>query len=303
MHSLRPDGAGERNAPGLEVEHRTALGPTHERLRAAARGDAHLDTAAGIRRGEEGLGPGRVIAVDEDLLGAVKRHGLGVGDQPAHPHLQLEGLLDRALHEQAGGAHGCTDAHGDGVRRSISQDRHGGLDLAEAEGRSCRRVGGQQERIVGTVGDMRLVAWGASCPALGHRHDELGGAEYPQGTREFGGRHTGCKPDDLVARNSGIHAHAREDLIIDRHGLWRDLEVYPVVGDESVEKVEVLSRAGVHLHNHAVGDHQRGLGITGRVVGQQAERWIGDREAIQIDPLLIHEAEAADPIGHVQASA
>ena len=108
---------------------------------------------------------------------------------------------------------------------------------------------------------MRLVAGGASGPALGHRHDELGGAEYPQSAREFGRRHAGCEPDELVARNSGIHTHPREHLIIDCHGLRGGLEIQPVVGDEAVEEIEVLSSAGVHLDDQAVGDHQGGLGI------------------------------------------
>ena len=75
----------------------------HQALGARARGEAHLEAARGVAGGQEGLRPGRVVAVDEDLLGAVDRDRLGVRRQAAHAELELGALLDRALRQRARG--------------------------------------------------------------------------------------------------------------------------------------------------------------------------------------------------------
>ena len=99
-----PGGAHGREAARLEVEHREPLRGAHERLGARARGEAHLDSAGGVGGAEERLRPRRVVAVDEDGLGAVDRERLGVGDEAADRELQVPPLLDRALrHARRGG--------------------------------------------------------------------------------------------------------------------------------------------------------------------------------------------------------
>ena len=72
----------------------------HQQLGAGAGGAAHLDAARGIGGGEEGLGPGRVVAVDEGALGAVDRDRLGIGGEAGHADLQLLRLLAGALEQR-----------------------------------------------------------------------------------------------------------------------------------------------------------------------------------------------------------
>ena len=81
LRALRAGRARHGEAARLEVEHRAALGRAHQALGARARGEAHLEPARGVAGGQERLRPGRVVAVDEDLLGAVDRDRLGVRRQ------------------------------------------------------------------------------------------------------------------------------------------------------------------------------------------------------------------------------
>ncbi len=78
LHALRADRAGKGHAARLEVEHRVALGAAHQRLGPAAGGDPHLHPARGVRRCQQRLRPRGVVAVHEDLVGAVERDRLGV---------------------------------------------------------------------------------------------------------------------------------------------------------------------------------------------------------------------------------
>ena len=113
LHAHRPLQA---EAARLEIEERLALVDAHQQLAAGARGAARLEAAAGIGRDQEGLRPGRVVAVDEGALGAVDRHGLGVGGEPGQRQAQLLGLLDRALHQRVAAGDRRADLAADRVR-------------------------------------------------------------------------------------------------------------------------------------------------------------------------------------------
>ncbi len=122
LHALRPAGAHEAEAARLEREHRAALAVAHQRFRARARCETHLDTAAGVGRGEERLRPGRVVAVREGLVGAVHRERLGVGDESLDREPQIEALLDRALRHHAGAPRLRADEQGHGIERRVARD-------------------------------------------------------------------------------------------------------------------------------------------------------------------------------------
>ena len=130
LDALRAGGAHDREAARLEVEHRQPLRVAHQRLGAGARREAHLDAARRVRRAEERLRPRRVVAVDEDGLGAVDRQRLRVGDEPADRELEVAALLDRALGHHARAARSASrrgarsrSAARSGRRRPSSRSR------------------------------------------------------------------------------------------------------------------------------------------------------------------------------------
>ena len=139
LHALRAGRAHDGDAARLEVEHRHPLRVAHQRLGAGARGEPHLDAARGVGGAEERLRPRRVVAVDEDLLGAVDRERLGVGDEPVDRELEVAPLLDRALGHHAGPPGLRADEQRDRVQRRVARDADGGLDLGEAARRRPRR--------------------------------------------------------------------------------------------------------------------------------------------------------------------
>ncbi len=153
LHALRPGGAHDRDAARLEVEHRHSLGLAHQRLRARAGGEAHLDAARRVRRAEERLRPRRVVAVDEHLLGAVHRQRLGVGDEAVDRELEVAALLDRALrhHARAGrsasrrGARSRSAVRSGRPRRSSRAPRS---PRADASAASAARSAGLSLRLV-----------------------------------------------------------------------------------------------------------------------------------------------------------
>ena len=242
LHALGAHGAGQGDAARLEAEHRAALGGAHQRLRAAAARDPHLEPAGGVGRAEERLGPGRVVAVDEDLLGAVEADGLGVGGEPPQAELELERLLDRALRERAGGADLRADEHRERVGRRVGVDRHGGLDLAEAVGDRGRGVGGEQQRVVEPVGDVRLVARRPAHAHLAHRHLQLDRAQQGDDAGELLRRRPGGETDDLGARDVRVDDQAGERDVVERVRLLGDGRVQAARGDERVDEVEVRGR-------------------------------------------------------------
>ena len=79
--ALRAGRARDCHAARLEVEHRLTLGATHQNFGTRPRGEAHLEAARRIRRSEQGLRPGGVVAIEKDLLGAIDRDRLGIRRQ------------------------------------------------------------------------------------------------------------------------------------------------------------------------------------------------------------------------------
>ena len=74
------------------------------------------------------------------------------------PSSSSKRFFDRALDEDPRRRRRGADEAGDGVARRVREDRHGRLDLAEAEGGCGGGVCSQQERVVETVRHVRLVA-------------------------------------------------------------------------------------------------------------------------------------------------
>ena len=168
------------------------------------------------------------------------------------PISSSSGLLDGALHQHTRGADRRPDRDRDGVRRRVAEHGHGGLDLAEAERRGGGRVGGEQQRVVGPVGHVGLVARRTTCPQLGHRHAELDRPEHGEAAGQLGRRHARGEPHELGPGDGRVDAHPCVRDVVERHGLGGHVEVEAVPGDELVEHVEVGGLAGVHLDDPAV---------------------------------------------------
>ena len=221
LHALGAHRPGERDAARLEVEHRLALGGAHERLRAAAARDPHLEAARGVGGAEKGLGPGRVVAVDEGALGAVHGDRLGVGGEAMEGELELHGLLDGALRERPAGADLRADEHGQRVGGRVAVHGHRGLDLAEAEGDRGGGVGGQQQRVVETVGDVRLAGGRTAHAHLGDRHLQLDGAQQRDDARELGGGGAPGEADDVLPGRTRVDDQAGERDVVEGVRLLR----------------------------------------------------------------------------------
>ena len=188
LHPLRAGRAHDGDAPRLEVEHRHPLRVAHQRLRAGAGREPHLDASRGVGRAEERLRPRRVVAVDEDLLGAVDRERLGVGDEPVDRELEVAALLDRALGHHAGPPGLRADEQRDRVQGRVAGDADGRLQLGEAPRRRLGRVGGEQGRALLQVRHVRLVGGRAARPQLLQREHQLDRVEQAGDARELRGR-------------------------------------------------------------------------------------------------------------------
>jgi len=285
--------ARECDAPGLQVQHRLALGAGHQHLGARARGHPHLHAAGGVRGGQERLRPGRVVPVGEDLLGAVERDGLGVGGKPAHAELQFDGFFHRALDEHTLGRHGRADQARDRVARRVGEDRNGRLDLTEAEARRGRGVRGEQQRVIEPVGDVRLVARRAAGAQLGHRDAELGRREQGEHAGELGRRGARAQRRDLGPRHAGVDGAAGELGVRQRHGLRRRIQVEAVPRDKFVDRVEAGLRHAVHLHHPARRHDEARFRVMGGAQRDEAEIHVLHREPVQVDPLPVHEPDPA----------
>ena len=108
------------------------------------------------------------------------------------------------------------------------------------------------------------------------------------------GRRARREPDDLGARDVEAHEQPRELHVVERHRLLGDGQVDAVRRDHGVERVEVRGRAAVHLDDPAVLHHQRRLGVVRAVHRDQPEPDVLVREAVEVDPLLVHEPDATD---------
>ena len=180
-----PGRADDGDAARLEVEHREALRMPHQRLGARAGGEAHLDAARGVRRAEERLRPGRVVAVREDRLRAVHGERLRVGHEPADRELEVAPLLDRALGHHARSPGLRPDEERERVERRVARDADGGLELVEPAPRGLGGVGREQGRALLEIRHVRLVAGVAAGAQLLERHHQLHRVEHPDDAGEL----------------------------------------------------------------------------------------------------------------------
>jgi hypothetical protein len=83
-----------------------------------------------------------------------------------------------------------------------------------------------------------------------------------------------------------------ERHVVERHGLLGNRQVDAMGGDQGVQCVEVGRSPTVHLGDGAVLEHQGRLRVVGTRDRHQTELHVLVREAVEVDPLLVHEADA-----------
>ena len=271
LHALRARRADDREAARLEVEHREALRVAHQRLRAGARGEPHLHAARRVGGAEERLRPRRVVAVDEDGLGAVDRQRLRVRDEAADRELEVAPLLDRALGHHARAARLRADEERDCVQRRVASDADGGLHLREAAPRRLGSVGGEERRALLEVRHVRLVPRRAPRAELLQREHELDRVQEPDDAGELRRRQAARESHELGARNVHVDEQVRELELVERHRLGHNVEIEPVCDDEAVDDVEVRGLASVHARDDPVHDDQLRLRVVRPVRGDQPE--------------------------------
>ena len=140
---------------------------------------------------------------------------------------------------------------------------------------------------------MSLVGRRAAGAQLRHRHAEFVRLEHGEAAGQLGRGGPGAEPDDFVAGHRGVDELARERDIGQGHRLRGDVEIDTVPGDERVDRVEVTLGDAVQLGDPPVGDHQARFGIMRRAQRDQAQVGVLGREAVQVDPLPVHEADPA----------
>ena len=185
------------------------------------------------------------------------------------------------------------DEAGHRVAGRVGEHRDGGLDLPEAERGRGGGVGGEQQRVIEPVGDVRLVAGGAPAAQLGHGQPQLGGPQQGQHPGQLGRGGARAQPDDLGPGHVRADREPGQLGVGQGHHLRGDGQVQAVPGDIGVEGVEVLLRDPVHLHHPAIGDHQARLGVVRGTQRDQAQVGVLDREPVEVDPLLVHEPDPA----------
>ena len=178
------------------------------------------------------------------------------------------------------------------VDRRVPQQRHGGLELAEAVRDGRRGIGCKQQRMVDAIRDVRLDRGPAAHAHLLDRAHQLDGREQREHGREFCRRHAAHEPADLVAGHARIHDHARHREVVECHRLGRDTSVDPVAGDELVEQVEVGLGDPVELDDPPVGDPQRRRRIGRARERDQPDRGILGHEHVAADRALLVEGGA-----------
>ena len=272
----------------------------HERLRAGARREAHLHAARRVRGAEERLRPRRVVAVDEDRLGAVDGQRLRVGDETADRELEVAPLLDRALRHHAGAAGLRADEERDRVQRRVARDADRRLHLGEAAPRRLGRVGSEERRALLEVRHVRLVPGRAARAELLQREHELDRVEQPDDARELRRRETAREPDELGARDVDVDEHAGELEIVERHRLGRDVEIEPVRDDEAVDDVEVGRVAAVHARDDAVLDDELRLGVVRPVRRDEPE--LGQRRDELLEVEIARRARGEAAASHRRAA-
>ena len=184
----------------------------------------------------------------------------------------------------------------EGVGRRVAVDRHRGLDLAEAVGDRGGRVGGEQQRVVQPVGDVRLVAGRAAHAQLADGHLQLDRAQEGDHAGELLGRGARGEADDLRARDVGVDDQAGERDVAHGVRLLRDHRVEAARGDERVDEVIGGRGRPVELGDAAVRvERDGGLGVVRRGERDEPRLVVALREAVQIDRPLVERLEAAQP--------
>ena len=299
LRALHAHGALQAEAARFEIEQRLLLVEAHQQLGACARGAAHLDAARGIGRGEKGLRPRRVVAVDEALLGAVDRDRLGIGGEAGHADPELLRLFARALKQRPPASDRGADRAGDGVRPGIARDPHRRLDLVEAERDRGRGVRRHLQRIVLGVGHVRLVAGRLARAHLAVGEGDLERRQLRHHLGELGRRHAVRKPHQLAPRHVHIDQHARDLVRGHRHRFRRDLGIDVIAGDEGVDHVEIGGGRAVHRLDPARSHGQSGLRIVTADEGGEAVLGVLDRELVEPERALVPVGEALPAIGEV----
>ena len=279
LDSLRAGRAHGCEAARLEIEHRVSLRVAHERLRPGPGREAHLHAARGVRSAEERLRPRRVIAVHEHLLGAVDGQRLRIRDETADRELEIPALLHRALGHHARPAGLRADEEREGVERRVAGDADGRLDLRESAPRRLGRIRGEERRALLQVRDVRLVRGRPARPELLEREHQLDRVEEADDAGQLRRRETARKTDELGARGIERHEHPGELEVVDRHRLFRDVEVEAVGDDEAVDDVEVGCVPAVHAHDDAVLDDELRRGIPRPVRRDEAQLRVRARRA------------------------
>ena len=197
---------------------------------------------------------------------------------------------------RAGGADLRADEHGERVGRRVGVDRHRGLDLAEAEGDRGGCVGGEQQRVVEPVGDVRLAAGRAAHAHLADGHLQLDRPQEGDDAGELLRRRPGGQTHDVRARHVGVDDQAGERDVVEGVRLLGDRDVDAARGDEGVDEVEVRGRVAVERDDGSglFVDQDAGLGIVRRRERDEPGLVVLRREAVQIDRPLVEACEAAE---------
>ena len=303
LHPLRAGGADGGEAARLEVEHGAALRVAHERLRAAAGGEAHLDAARGVGGGEQRLRPGRVVAVHEDRLGAVDGERLRVRHEPLDGELEVPPLLHGALGHDAGSAGLRADEDRERVQRRVARHTDRRLDLGEAAQGRLGGVGGEQGRVLLQVRHVGLVGGAAARAQLLQREHQLDRVEQRDDAREARRCEPAGEPDQLLARHVDVHEPPRELAVVERHRLLRHVEVEAIADDEVVDDVEVRGGPAVHGDDPALVQLEPRLGVVRPVHRHQPQLRVGGDQQLLAERLLLPREEAFRPLGLVHRSA
>ena len=175
---------------------------------------------------------------------------------------------------------------------------HGGLDLAEAEGDRGGGVGGQQQRVVETVGDVRLAGRRAAHAHLGDRHLQLDGAQERDDARELGGGRAAGEADDVLPGRARVDDEAGELDVVEAGRLPRHRRVDAVRGDERVDEVEAGGGHAVQLSDAAGRvDLDGGLGIVRARERDEPRVVVLVGEAVKVDRARVEADEAAETRG------
>lgn len=268
----------------------------HQEFRARAGGCTRLDAARGVRGGEEGLRPGRIVAVDETVLRAVDRKGLRVGGKAREADPEFLGLLDGALKERLAGADGQSDHAGKRARPGVARHPDCGLDFVEAELHGGGRISGQLQRVILGVGDMGLVAGLAAGPQLRLGKSQFQEIEMAENLCKLRRRHALGEAHETSPRHVDVDQVPREAQAVHRHRFLGDTKVEVIVGDEFVDQIEVRPEPAIHLNNESVADDEGRRRIGRALRHAESIVWILGGELVLSKRALVPEIESAPAV-------